>query len=213
MKDAARPRLVVFDLDGVLVEYRRELRVDALARVVGALPSTVHAALFKSGLEARNDRGELGLSDYLDALRRRDGLDIPEDAFISARRSSMRLREEVLALAARIAPQTTLALFTNSGQWMARQLPKMLPELMPLFGTRIVTSGQLGATKPDPDAYRACLAVLGFSAPSTLMVDDSADNVAGALSAGLDAAHYTSPPQLAGDLLRRGFDLEPAHAP
>ena len=29
-------------------------------------------ALFKSGLETKNDRGELGLEDYLDAVRRRN---------------------------------------------------------------------------------------------------------------------------------------------
>ena len=213
MNPRPRPKLVVFDLDDVLVEYQRERRVEALARAVGAPPSMVLEALFKSGLETKNDRGELGLEDYLDAVRRRHGLDIPMDAFIEARRQSMRLRREVLGLAARIAPQTTLALFTNNGQWLGRQLPKFLPELRPLFGTRLVTSGQLGITKPHPQAYYACLSTLGFSAASALMIDDHPDNIAGAHSAGLDAILYASPPQLAGELLRRGFDLEPVHAP
>ncbi|MFN7519738.1 MAG: HAD family hydrolase [Lysobacteraceae bacterium] len=213
MTPRSRPKLVIFDLDDVLVEYQRERRVEALARAVGAPPSMVHEALFKSGLETKNDRGELGLEDYLDAVRRRHGLDIPMDAFIEARRQSMRLRREVLGLAARVAPQTTLALFTNNGQWLGRQLPKFFPELRPLFGTRMVTTGQLGITKPDPQAYYACLSTLGFSAASALMIDDIADNVASAQSAGLDAIHYASPPQLAGELLRRGFDLEPVHAP
>lgn len=213
MTPRPRPKLVVFDLDDVLVEYQRERRVDALARAVGAAPATVLEALFKSGLETKNDRGELGLEDYLDAVRRRHGLDIPLDAFIDARRQSMRLRREVLGLAERIAPQTTLALFTNNGQWLGRQLPKFFPELRPLFGTRMITTGQLGLTKPDPQAFYACLSTLGFSPASALMIDDRPDNVAGAHSAGLDAIHYTSPPQLAGELLRRGFDLEPVHAP
>lgn len=213
MSPGARPRLVIFDLDEVLVDYSRVPRIEALARAIGAPPALIDEALFKSGLETRNDRGELGLEDYLDTVRRRHGLDIPLEAFIDARRQSMRLRREVLALAERIAPQTTLALFTNNGQWLGRQLPKFLPELRPLFGTRMVTSGQLGITKPDPQAYYACLSTLGFSASSALMIDDRADNVAGARSAGLDAIHYATPPQLAGELLQRGFDLEPAHAP
>jgi FMN phosphatase YigB (HAD superfamily) len=120
---------------------------------------------------------------------------------------------DVLGLAERIAPQTTLALFTNNGQWLGRQLPKFFPELRPLFGTRMITTGQLGLTKPDPQAFYACLSTLGYSPASALMIDDRTENVSGALSAGLDAIHYTSPPQLAGELLRRGFDLEPAHAP
>lgn len=213
MSPRPRPKLVVFDLDDVLVEYQRERRVDALARAVGAPPATVLEALFKSGLETKNDRGELGLEDYLDAVRRRHGLDIPMDAFIDARRQSMRLRRDVLTLAERIAPQTTLALFSNNGQWLGRQLPKFFPELRPLFGTRMVTTGQLGLTKPDPQAFYACLSTLGFSPASALMIDDRVENVAGAKSAGLDAIHYASPPQLASELLLRGFDLEPVHAP
>jgi len=212
MNPRSRPRLVVFDLDSVLVEYRRELRLDLLARTVGVAPAVIDAALFRSGLETRNDRGELGLEDYLDTVRRRYGLDIPMDAFIDARRQSMRLHREVLELAERITPQTTLALFTNNGQWLGRQLPKLLPELRPLFGTRMVTSGQLGLTKPDPQAYFACLSTLGFSTASSLMIDDQPESVAGARSAGLDAIHYTSPPQLADELRQRGFDLEPVHA-
>jgi len=204
---------VVFDLDGVLVEYQREARVGALAQVIGAPPARVIEALFRSGLEARNKRGELGLEDYLDAVRCRYGLDIPLDAFVETRRQSMRLRREVLALAEAIAPQTTLALFNNHGQWLGRQLPKFVPELRPLFGTRIVSSAQLGLTKPDPQAFYACLSTLGYSAASALMIDDRAENVAGARSAGLDAIHYTSPGQLAAELQQRGFAREPAHAP
>lgn len=213
MSPRARPKLVVFDLDDVLAEYRQDVRVEALARAVGAPTTLVNEALFKSGLETKNDRGELGLEDYLDAVRRRHGIDIPMDAFIDARRQSLRLRREVLTLAERIAPQTTLALFTNNGQWLGRQLPKFLPELRPLFGTRMITSGQLGLMKPDPQAFYACLSTLGFSPASALMIDDRADNIEGARSAGLDAIHYASPPQLAGELLQRGFDLEPVHAP
>ena len=213
MSPRPRPKLVVFDLDDVLVEYRREARVDVLARAVGAPAAIVVEALFKSGLESKNDRGELGLEDYLDAVRRRHGLDLPMEAFLDARRQSMHLRREVLQLAERIAPQTTLALFTNNGQWLGRQLPKFLPELRPLFGTRMITSGQLGLVKPDPQAFYACLSTLGFSAASALMIDDIAENVAGARSAGLDTIHYASPPQLAHELQQRGFDLEPVHAP
>lgn len=213
MSPRPRPKLVVFDLDDVLAEYRQDVRIDVLAHAIGATSALVVDALFKSGLDAKNVRGESGLEDYLDAVRRRQGLDIPMEAFIDAHRQSLRLRREVLTLAERIGAQTTLALFTNSGQWLGRQLPKFLPELRPLFGTRMITSGQLGLTKPDPQAFYACLSTLGFSPASTLMIDDRAENIDGARSAGLDAVHYTSAPQLAGELLQRGFDLEPAHAP
>lgn len=213
MSARSRPRLVVFDFDDVLVESNRDLRVQAMARSMGASPETVVAALFKSGLEARNQRGELGLEDYLDTVRKRFGLVLPEEDFIEARRQSLRLRHDVLALAESLAPQTTLALFANGGEWLGKHLPKFFPELRPLFGTRMITSAQLGLTKPDPQAFFACLSTLGFSTGSSLMIDDRAEHAAGARDAGLDAIHYLSPAQLVSELLLRGFDLEPVHAP
>lgn len=209
----ARPRLVVFDLDGVLVDDARQSRIEALAQAAGTTPACLVEALFSSGLEARNERGELGLEDWLDAVRRRHGLDLPPDVFLAAYRQGLRLRPEVLGLVQAIATQTTLALFTNGGQWLGRQLPKFLPALRPQFGTRMLTSGQLGATKPDPQSFCLCLATLGYSASSAVLIDDAPEHVAGARSAGLDAIHYASPTQLGAELQLRGFDLEPVHAP
>lgn len=208
-----RPRLVIFDLDGLLAGEQRQQRIEILAGVVGLAPARIAAALSANGLRARSERGELGLEDYLDALRRRHGLDIPAEAFIDAHRQSLRLHHEVLALAQALAAQTTLALFANGEAWLGRHLPKFLPELRPLFGTRMLVSAQLGLAKPDPQAFYACLATLGFSAASALMIDDDAENTVGARSAGLDAIHYVSPSQLAAELRLRGFDLEPVHAP
>lgn len=213
MSARSRPRLVVFDFDDVLVESNRDLRVQAIARSTGASPATVIDALFKSGLEARNHRGELGLEDYLDTVRKRFGLVLPEDDFIDACRQGLRLRYEVLGLAETLAQQTTFALFANGGEWLGKHLPKFFPELRPLFGTRMITSAQLGLTKPDPQAFFACLSTLGFSTGSSLMIDDRAEHAAGAREAGLDAIHYLSPAQLASELMLRGFDLEPVHAP
>ncbi|HMB43571.1 MAG TPA: hydrolase, partial [Luteimonas sp.] len=61
-----RPKLLLFDLDGVLVDYQREIRCRQLALALGADEQEVYQALFKRGLEDRCDRGELALADYLD---------------------------------------------------------------------------------------------------------------------------------------------------
>ncbi len=207
-----RPRLLLFDLDGVLVEYRRELRCQHLARAIGADPASVQQALFQSGLENRSDRGELELDDYLDALRSQYGLQVPREAFIAARRASTRPRPEMVALCESLRRQAALAIFSNNGRWLVQNFARIAAPLAPLFASRILCSAELGLCKPDPQAYLACLQELGFQPGSTLFIDDNADNVVAARTVGLSALQFESVPALRSALAELGFDLDPAHA-
>lgn len=206
---SARPRLLLFDLDGVLADYDREARCAALARATGAPPDAMHAALFgDDGLEHASDRGELGLRELLDGLRERHDWRVDAAGFIEARRLATRARPDVLALCAHLAPQARLAVFTNNGEWVAAHCAQIVPELPALFGEAVVASGQLRQCKPDPAAFRTCLARLGeVDAAGALFVDDNADNAEGARAAGLDAIHFTTLPSLRRALRERGFDL------
>jgi putative hydrolase of the HAD superfamily len=63
---------------------------------------------------------------------------------------------------------------------------------VPFFG-RIGTffdAASLGARKPDPVAYTAAVERLGLPARAVLFVDDLAENVIGASSAGLPAVLF-----------------------
>ena len=208
-----RPRLLLFDFDGVLVDYSREQRCQYLARAIGSDPASVQRALFKGGLENRSDRGELELDDYLDALRSQYGLQVPREAFIEARRVATRPRAEVVALCERLRHQAALAILTNNGRWLGQHFGRIAAPLAALFASRILCSAELGLTKPDPQAFLTCLQHLGFQPGSTLLIDDNADNVASALTVGLDAVLFEDVATLRQDLAERGFDLESAHAP
>ena len=60
----------------------------------------------------------------------------------------------------------------------------------------------LGAAKPDPDYFRAALAMAGVSTGEALFVDDSAENIAAAAALGLRTLHH--PTDAGGRVLRRG---------
>ena len=203
----ARPALVLFDLDGVLAAYDRRRRCEALARSTGAELAQVQAALFgNDGLEHASDRGELSLAEYLQALRTRHGWRVDRGSFLEARRDATRVDAGMLRLCERLAPQAALAVFTNNGAWFGDELPTIAPALALRFHRRVVTSGALQRTKPDPRAYADCLACLGVRADATLFIDDNADNVHGALAAGLDALHFHDPAALRAELRARGLD-------
>ena len=181
---------VLFDLDGVLADYDRQMRVAHLAALIGATPAAVHAAIYESGIEEAGDSGALDAQAYLAALGSYLKRPVPADAWIAARRIATRVRPDVLEVASRLQGRVTLGLLTNNGHLMADALPGIVPELFPLFAGRAYAAARYGAAKPAAAAYLGCLAELGVTPTRTLFIDDSAANVDGARAAGLHAHHY-----------------------
>lgn len=206
------PKLLLLDLDDVLVDYSRERRCRALAASAGTSPEAIERAVFGSGLEKRSDRGEFGLDDYMDRLRSDWGLDIPGQDFIAARRAATRARPGMLRICQALAGQVQLGIFSNNGHWLHQHAERIVPELMPLFRTRLVCSGSIGLRKPDPAAFLLCLERLGFSAAATLYVDDKVANAEGARQAGLDAFVFESETQFVQQLRLRALDPGECHA-
>lgn len=60
----------------------------------------------------------------------------------------------------------------------------------------LVTSCAIGVLKPDREAYRAAIEILGVPPQSVLFVDDLDANVTGARAAGLHALRFESAAEL-----------------
>lgn len=208
----ARPALLLFDLDDVLVRYDHGLRCAALARALDdRVPvDEIRRVLFgPDGLELGCDRGEYDLDGYLARLRDMHGWSIDVDAFVAAREAATRLDLSMLVMLMRLESQARMAVFSNNGAWIAEHAARLLAPLHQLFPGRIVCSGALRLSKPNPAAFLACLDRLGAAPDDTLFIDDKAINAEGARAAGLDAVHFTGEPALRRDLRARGFALPP----
>ncbi|MGD0561447.1 MAG: HAD family phosphatase [Roseiarcus sp.] len=196
---------VLFDMNEVLCRYDREARIACLARVCAKAPSFVEAAIWGSGYEDLADSGAMDAEAYLSGFGERLGCALTRKQWIAALRAAVTPISEALALAARIARETRVAVLTNNNLLVAREIDRVFPELRPIFDKRFFVSAEFGARKPDPEAYRRCLARLGAAPAATLFVDDSAKNVAGAERAGLHGHVYTSVEALAEALRREGL--------
>jgi hypothetical protein len=76
--------LVLFDLNGVLYQYDRAARIDALAAVSGFSADTIKAAIWNSGFEDSGDAGTLDAAAYLQGFGTAIGYDLSEVDWVAA---------------------------------------------------------------------------------------------------------------------------------
>lgn len=190
MTDAIK--LVLFDMDNVLCDYDRGKRVACLAELAGTTSDFVHEVIWESGFEHLGDSGALGAADYLRGFGERIGYPLSLDEWVEARRRAMQADRTMLEIAHRLGKTVDIAVLTNNTTLVADHIDTLLPELRPLFGSKIYTSAQFKAAKPDPRCYRLCLSELNVKPESVLFIDDLAANVAGARETGLLGHHHTS---------------------
>lgn len=69
----------------------------------------------------------------------------------------------------------------------------------------IVVSGDLGLLKPDPAIYHHLASDYGLDLTHCVFIDDIDKNVAAANAVGMTALRFTTPEQLAKDLVALGF--------
>jgi FMN phosphatase YigB (HAD superfamily) len=197
------PSVVVFDIGGVLVDWRPHL---AWADAFDGLDE-IEAFMTRIDFPALNQRADAG-ERFADLAAE---LNDPEDA---------RLLTDYVARYPATVPSTIagswalLDRLTARGvpvhaitNWSAETWPRGLsvhPRLGTAFGVTVV-SGQEGVTKPDARIFEILCARAGVAPADCLFIDDGPHNVEGARAVGMDAVRFTGPPALERDLAARGL--------
>jgi 2-haloacid dehalogenase len=197
------PKIVVFDLGGVLVHW------DPVLVWLPELESeeAVRAFLDRVNFADKNLRADAG-ERFADLAAE---IEDPEDrarlmGYVSNfARSVPTAIEGTWALVDRLRDRgVPLHAITN---WSAETFPTgraMHPRLDTAFGVTVV-SGEEKLLKPDARIFDTLCRRAGVSAADCLFIDDSAKNVDGARAAGMDAVQFTTPEALEADLVQRGL--------
>lgn len=190
-------RLVISDLDGVLIDFHPARRLAYLESLTGLSGSTIHSSIWAGPFEPEAEAGAWPTGEaYLAEFNRRLGTAVTRADWVEARRRATAPRPDLVAYFASLAPRVRLAVLTNNGSLLRESLGELCPDVCAVFGDGIVASCELGARKPDPLVYRRLLARHGVEPADAVFIDDSAANVAGARAAGLPAIHFQSLGQL-----------------
>jgi HAD superfamily hydrolase (TIGR01509 family) len=180
-------KAVVFDMDGVLCDYRIGRRLALLASWSGRSPEAIHAAIWRSGFEAEAERGVVSADAYLKGFGERLGYPLSAAQWVEARKVAIEPDLAVLALARQLSTERAVGMFTNNPLLLKRHIVEVFPAVPDLFGPRAIFSAELGRRKPDPEAFRRLATRLGCAPNEMLYFDDDATYVVGAREAGLAA--------------------------
>ncbi len=185
--------LYLFDFDKTLYAYDFRKRLPELSRLSGVSQYHLAKTWWAGGYEPRAELGEWPTpDDYLDKLAEVTGARITLDEWCAARHAASTPNPGVVDALRLAATLGTVSLFSNNPPPFVATLAKMAPDVAQILGPNVLVSCQLGFRKPDPRSYVAALEHYGVSAGDAFFIDDSAENVVGAVAAGIAAFHYTA---------------------
>lgn len=179
---------IIFDCFGVLY-------VDSKQSLLDVVPSARRAEL--QDIFTANNYGYYDKQDYLERVAGVTGMDAEQVADYAAHehRANTQLIELIRS---KLHGNYKLGLLSNIGRdWIhdffsEHQLHELFDE--------VVLSGEEGITKPSVAIFELMAERLGLDPSECLMIDDIAENCAGAGAAGMQAIHFQDNQQLESEL-------------
>jgi len=197
--------VILFDVGGVLLTNGWDTRERALA--------AEHFQLDLSEFEAKHhsifgqwERGVISRDAYLDAAVFYEPRSFSRDEFFSfALAQSQWLPNGAIGILKQLAASNKCmvgALNNEARETNEYRLAK--------FGLRkyfkvLLSSCYLGLRKPDLAIYQRALDILGRPAERILFIDDRAENVTGAVNAGMKAIQFKNEEQLRSEFVSLGL--------
>jgi putative hydrolase of the HAD superfamily len=199
---------VVIDLDGVIRHWDNDALPES-EKELGLPPGTILAAAFEPDRLARAMRGELPADQWYAEIGAAVAAEHPVDPDAVAALFSeigWRIDESVVELVQQARTQVPVVLLSNASTRLTDDLK--VSGLLDRFDA-VVGSAELGACKPDAEAFAAAVERAGVPAARCLMIDDLPANVEGARAAGLQAVRFVDVDELTRELEDAGV-LTPA---
>jgi glucose-1-phosphatase len=187
-----RPRVVVFDLGKVLVDFDYQIALRRLAPLTQLALSELNQLVNQSPLLLRYESGQMTSVQFFEGFRSVSGFrgDFAEfgpvfgDIF-TAIEPMVALHEELRARGVRTV------VFSNTNELAARHIRDHFPFFRGFDG--YILSFEHGVMKPDPRLYEVVERTAGCRGPELLYIDDRPENVAAGEARGWQGIIHAEP--------------------
>ena len=203
---------LIFDFGNVVAFFDYQKVCDRLGARLGVAGEVVRKQLLEHGFAqtlARFEVGEMTPVAFAGFVTARLGLSLPFEDFVRDWEDIFWLNEPVAQLIAVLASRGyTLILGSNTNVLHAKHFRRQFAATLERFDA-LVFSYEVGTIKPGSRFYEACARAAGVHAASCVFVDDVAENVEGARTAGLKSLQYLDTASLVAGLRELGVDVPP----
>lgn len=184
---------LLFDLGGVLVEIDFDLVCARWAELAGVPMEHVRARFTHGPEYQRHERGEIDMAAYAGSVRRDLGIALEDEPLTEGwQRVFVDAIEPTVALVRELRGRVPLYVFSNTNATHHAFWRERYAEALEPFD-RIFVSSEIGARKPEREAYERVTRAIGVPAGRILFFDDSEANVQGARDMGMQAVLVRTP--------------------
>lgn len=204
------PKLIYFDMGNVLLHFDHTRACRQMAEVSAAAYDSVWDFVFgdREGLQWQYERGEVSSRQFYDAYCERLGTQPDFEQLLLAASDMFTLNAAIVPVVRQLRSfGYRLGILSNTCAAHWEFIIANRFRLIPGYFDVLALSYQIGAMKPDPQAYSAAAELAGVEPQEIFYIDDRLENVEGAIAAGYQAFLFTTPRQFAIDLRSSGIRL------
>lgn len=184
---------LLFDLGGVLIDVDFQRVTARWAELSGLAPHELHSRFSLGEAYERHERGEIDMAGYCASLRSDLRIGLDDDALEDGwQRIFAGEIAPTVELLRQLEGRMPMYVFSNTNAthhafWRERYAKALEPI------DRVFVSSEIGARKPDREAFERVAREIGVAPQRLLFFDDSAANVEGARAIGMPAVLVRTP--------------------
>ena len=202
---------VIFDFGNVLAFFDYARAGEALGRQIGLSGEAFMSKIREAGfppLLREYESGRIGTDEFAREVGRMAGIAASAEEFASAWSDIFTINEPAARLAAEIKRRGhRLVLGSNTNALHAGHFQRRFADWLGPFEDRVL-SHEVGHLKPSAEFYLACARAARADPGDCVFIDDLAENVEGAGSAGLRGIVFRDVPSLIEDLRGMGVIVD-----
>jgi putative hydrolase of the HAD superfamily len=188
---------LLFDLGGVLLEIDFARVTRSWAELAGVDAQAIAGRFTLGEAYERYERGEIEAPDYYAALRRELGIELTDAQLEEGwNRVFVDSIAPTVALLEPLALRLPLHVFSNTNRTHHRHWAQHYARALAPIGRRFL-SFEMGARKPEREAFERVARELGMPLGRILFFDDTPANVVGAQAVGMPVVRVRSPADVA----------------